>query len=63
MSRAEKLIDTFLEEMTRGMKNAYKKMEGKKVCSECGTVLPIYRGRYPSKCTECGTEWSDFNKE
>jgi len=42
-----------------GMKNAMAKLppSGRK-CSGCGLVIPSYQGRYPLRCSNCGTELS-----
>lgn len=56
--RAEKLIEQYLEEqLTRGMRNAYNKMEGNAfICRSCKATVPKYPGRYPSTCPSCGDE-------
>lgn len=54
---AEQLIDLYLQEKpTKGMMNAYvKRTEARYRCSECGSKIPKYEGRYP-KCLHGSTE-------
>jgi len=42
------------EGMTKGIKNAINKGKVKQMCSDCETPVPVYSGRYPSKCPDCG---------
>ena len=47
----------FLEEPTKGMKNAYnRKVEARTACPECSLAIPVYPGRYPNNCPDCGTK-------
>lgn len=42
--------------ITRGMMNAMgRQVKARTVCSECGMAVPIYAGRYPAACPNCGT--------
>lgn len=63
--KAEALIDAYLGEAgpTRGMKNAYRRMENVRECASCGLTVPRYPGRYPSKCPECGAELMELKKD
>lgn len=49
-----------IEDITKGMKNAYSKMENSKVCVSCQLTVPRYPGRYPGKCPGCGDELEDL---
>jgi rubrerythrin len=40
--------------MTKGVLNALGKSKYRTLCKECGFPLPVYPGRYPSKCPHCG---------
>ena len=40
--------------VTAGMANAMGKGNTKIKCSKCGQSIPVYPGRYPSKCPNCG---------
>lgn len=44
------------ETFTTGVLNALNKNRNRTVCTECGFPLPVYPGRYPSKCPGCGAE-------
>jgi len=39
--------------MSRGVLNALHRNRNVGVC-DCGFALPVYPGRYPSKCPLCG---------
>ena len=39
--------------MTPGVLNALNRNRKRDVCNSCGFPLPIYPGRYPSKCPGC----------
>ena len=39
--------------MTKGVLNALHRNRHREVC-ECGFPMPVYPGRYPSKCPLCG---------
>lgn len=41
------------EQMTSGVLKALSKGKKRTVCS-CGFPIPVYPGRYPSKCPLCG---------
>lgn len=38
------------------MKIEEQKIPISRVCKECGKTLPIYPGRYPVSCPNCGAE-------
>jgi len=42
------------EAMTPGVLNALNKNRNRSVCPGCGFPLPVYPGRYPSTCPQCG---------
>lgn len=45
--------------LTKGLKNAYSKIDPfKSKCpsENCNFVMPVYKGKYPSKCPLCGTK-------
>lgn len=42
--------------ITKGMRQAMEKMPAKMKCPSCGLSIPVYPGRYPKKCSECGEE-------
>jgi hypothetical protein len=43
--------------ITSGMQKALGKLPGSGYeCPECGLLVPKYTGRYPGKCSNCGTE-------
>jgi uncharacterized Zn finger protein (UPF0148 family) len=42
------------EAMTPGVLNALNKNRNRSVCPSCGFPLPVYPGRYPSHCPQCG---------
>ena len=68
MSRADKLIDEYLEgeqtTMTPGMMNALTKVDSGVMiqCGKCGFKPPKYQGRYPKTCPMCGTEFEGINE-
>jgi predicted Zn-ribbon and HTH transcriptional regulator len=43
--------------MTKGVLNALMRNKNRTVCKKCGFPLPVYPGRYPSKCPGCGDEY------
>jgi hypothetical protein len=52
--RAGKAPATVIDEaLTKGMKRAMT-TGAKYHCDDCGLPIPKYRGRYPTKCPECG---------
>ena len=46
------------EELTPGVLNALNRNRSRTTCKECGFPLPIYPGRYPSRCPHCETEFT-----
>jgi len=42
------------EAMTPGVLNALNKNRNRSTCPGCGFPLPIYPGRYPAHCPQCG---------
>ncbi len=44
------------EAMTPGVLNALNRNRNRSTCTGCGFPLPVYPGRYPSKCPQCSTD-------
>ena len=42
------------ESATKGIINALLKNRSRAVCKSCGFPLPVYPGRYPKNCPNCG---------
>jgi len=42
------------EKVSEALKKRMKMMREKIKCEECGCGIPVYPGRYPTKCPECG---------
>ena len=42
------------ESATKGVINALMKQKSRTVCKDCGFPLPVYPGRYPKDCPNCG---------
>ena len=43
------------EGLTTGVLNALNKQRNRTVCRSCGFPVPVYPGRYPTKCPHCDT--------
>jgi len=45
-----------MRKITQGMMNAMgRRVTARYRCEECGMVVPVYAGRYPAACPNCGT--------
>ena len=48
-------VDNILgEQLTMGIRNALSRGKVRVTCAECGMPIPVYPGRYPDNCPECG---------
>jgi len=45
----------FAEKITKGMKNAMRKLGTKLACGDCDFEIPRYPGSYPKACPGCGS--------
>ena len=45
------------EKVSATLKKRMKAMRSKIECEECGCQVPVYPGRYPGACPECGTSY------
>jgi hypothetical protein len=50
------------QQYTKGLVKAISKpMRVKKECGKCGTIVPVYKGKYPNMCPYC-KELLNINK-
>lgn len=49
-------MDGVAESATKGVIKALLKNRSRTVCKSCGFPLPVYPGRYPKNCPNCGAE-------
>jgi rubrerythrin len=47
------------EAMTPGILNALSRNKNRTTCPGCGFPMPVYPGRYPSKCPSCDVPRGD----
>lgn len=48
-----------LGKLTMGMMHAFgRQIKARHVCAECGMAVPIYAGRYPAACPNCGAAYT-----
>jgi len=40
--------------VTAGIGNTLRKLRPREVCTDCGLTIPVYPGRYPRLCPNCG---------
>jgi len=56
-------IDKSTKGISAGLKKAFSKTTTVTICKDCGFPIPLYPGRYPKKCPECGTDLEYNDKE
>jgi hypothetical protein len=52
----EKISKSMIKGYTKNLKETDKAM----TCPECGFIVPKYKGRYPSKCPDCGKNFKEM---
>jgi len=51
--------DILGEQLSPGMRNALSKGKVKMNCPSCDLAIPVYPGKYPKQCPECGVEFGE----